>query len=177
MPQKLVYIHSIVPGSLADKCNKLKVGDEIVMVGNDLMVGLTWKVASDKINQLVGSFKIVAQRRETVVDKLNEKQEQGEMQQNNSLDSDSDDEVIEKIKLTATVLTSDNSQPPMVAAITAQQHSEDSSTNKVTTNIRAEQPVVTTNHMNDDDSITFTVKVRICIFLVICFSKVFCCVL
>jgi len=63
MHQKLVYIHSITPGSLADKCNKFKVGDQIVMAGNTTMAGLTWKAASNKINKLVGTFKIVAKRK------------------------------------------------------------------------------------------------------------------
>lgn len=63
MLQKTIYVHSITPGSLADKCNKFKVGDEIVMAGNTTMAGLTWKSASAKVNKLVGTFKIVAKRR------------------------------------------------------------------------------------------------------------------
>ena len=63
MPQKVIYIHSIVPGTLADKCNKFQVGDEIVMAGNTTMAGLTWKAASAKINKLAGTFKIVAKRK------------------------------------------------------------------------------------------------------------------
>ena len=63
MLQKTIYIHSITPRSLADRCNKFKVGDEIVMAGNTTMAGLTWKSASAKVNKLVGTFKIVAKRR------------------------------------------------------------------------------------------------------------------
>ena len=63
MPQKLVYIHSIIPGSPADKCNKFQPGDEIVTAGNATMTGLTWKAASAKINKLAGTIKIVVKRR------------------------------------------------------------------------------------------------------------------
>ena len=63
MPQKVIHIHSITPGSLADKCNKFEVGDEIVMVGNTTMAGLTWKAASEKVKKLFGTFKIVAKRK------------------------------------------------------------------------------------------------------------------
>ena len=63
MLQKVIYIHSITPGSPADKCNKFQVGDEIVTAGNTTMVGLTWKAASAKINKLHGTFKIVVKRR------------------------------------------------------------------------------------------------------------------
>ena len=63
MPQKVIHVHSITPGSLADKCDKFEIGDEIVMAGNTTMAGLTWKAASDKVKKLVGTFKIVAKRR------------------------------------------------------------------------------------------------------------------
>lgn len=177
MTQKLVYIHSITPGSLADRCNKLKVGDEIVMVGNDLMVGLTWKAASDKINQLVGSFKIVAQRRETVVPELEEKQQQEEIKQNRS-DSFGNDSYnktsFQKKELPATVSANNNSQLSMSTAVAApaQLHSEDTGTNGATASIHPEQlPVMFTDHTDGDESIKFTIKVRInllfvCLFLI-----------
>jgi len=149
MPQKLVYIHSITPGSLADKCNKFKVGDQIVMAGNDLMVGLTWKAASDKINQLVGLFTIVAQRRENPVAELEEKQQKEKIHQSRppcSFESGNDNDSVsgqqEKEKPSANTLTS-NSQA-------SQQYSDD--INKV---ISAQPPI----HTNGDEAITFTVKV------------------
>lgn len=165
MPQKLVYIHSITPGSLADRCNKFKVGDEIVMVGNDLMVGLTWKAASDKINQLAGSFKIVAQRRENAEAESEEKQQHKEMEQNgsDSCDGDSDDKsILAKKELPAIVPTNNHSQ---LSVAGAQQHSKDTETTKVTTSAHPEQPVVPSDHTDD---ITFTIKVRV--YLFICFS-------
>ena len=160
MPQTMVYIHSITPGSLADRCNKFRVGDEIVMVGNDLMVGLTWKAASDKINQLVGLFKIVAQRRE-IVAKLEEKHQEEEIQQNgsDSFESDSDDKSISgKKELLAPVSTNTPKLSTAAEAAAAKQHSED---NKVTPSVHPEQLVMPTNHMSGDESITFTVMVRV----------------
>ena len=169
MAQKLVYIHSIIPGSLADRCNKLKVGDEIVMVGNDLMVGLTWRAASDKINQLVGSFKIVAQRRDTVVAELEEKQ-QKEMKQNgsDSFDGNGDKTTFWKKELPATPSTNDNSQHPAAVAAAAQLYTEDTETNGATASIHpGQQSVMSTDHTDGDESITFTVKVRVDLF--VCF--------
>ena len=63
MLQKVIYIHSVTPGSPADKCNKFQPGDEIVTAGNTTMAGLTWKAASAKFNKLAGTFKIVVKRR------------------------------------------------------------------------------------------------------------------
>lgn len=158
MPQKLIYIHSITPGSLMDKCNKFKVGDEIVMAGDDLMVGLTWKAASDKINQLVGSFKIVAQRRETAVAKSEEKKQEV-MNQNGSENKNNR----EKAKPLATIATN-NSQLSTAASTAAQQNSEGTKTNKVTASVHSGSPIVPAKPINNDQSITFTVKVRIGLF-------------
>lgn len=156
MPQKMVYIHSITPGSLADRCNKFRVGDEIVMVGNDLMVGLTWKAASDKINQLIGLFKIVAQRRETVAAKLEEKHQEEEIREN-SLGSDSGDKSISRKKEPLVPVSTNTPQLSRAAEAAAQQYGED---NKVTFSAHPE-PAVDTNHKSGDESITFTVTVRI----------------
>ena len=147
MPQKMVYIHSITPDSLADRCNKFRVGDEIVMVGNDLMVGLTWKAASDKINQLVGLFKIVAQRK---VAELEEKHQEEEIQQNGDSNKKS---ISGKKELLAPVSTNTS----QLSEAAAQQHSVDS---KVTSIVHPEQPVMPANQMSGDESITFTVTVR-----------------
>ena len=153
MPQKMVYIHSIAPRSLAERCNKFRVGDEIVMVGNDLMVGLTWKAASDKINQLVGLFKIVAQRRETAVAKLEGKHQEEEIQ-GNSFESGSGNKSISRKKEPLTPISTNTPQLSRVAEAVAQQHSED---NKVTSSAHSEPA----NHKSGDESITFTVTVRI----------------
>ena len=166
MPQKMIYIHSITPGSLADRCNKFRVGDEIVMVGNDLMVGLTWKAASDKINQLVGLFKIVAQRRETVVAKSEEKHQEEEKIQENSFKSDSGDKSISRKKEPPAPISTNTPQLSRAAEAAAQQDSED---NKVTSSPHPE-PAVHTDHKSGDESITFTVTVRInlhfCLFVI-----------
>lgn len=147
MPQNLVYIHSITPGSLADKCDKFKVGDEIVMAGNDVMVGLTWKAASEKINQLVGLFKIVVQRKESEAANLEEKQQEGKKQQNepNSLKSKDKNDIAKSGK---------GKPSPKVPKIKKHTKSDG-----VTPNAHSEQPAV---HTISDESITFTVKVRVC---------------
>lgn len=176
MAQKLVYIHSITPGSLADRCNKLRVGDEIVMVNNDLMVGLTWRAASDKINQMVGSFKIVAQRRDTVVAELEEKQQKEEMKQNgsDSFDGNGDNKTtFRKKELPTTPSTNDRSQHP--AAVAAQlQHTEDSKTNEATAT--EQQSVMSTDLTDGDESVTFTVKVRVNLLVCLPVSIIFCCI-
>ena len=158
MPQKMVHIHSITPGSLADQCNQFRVGDEIVMAGNDLMVGLTWKSASDKINQLVGLFKIVAQRKDSTMAKVEEKQ-QKEAENGSDL-VDSDEFASEKKELPNITPTS-NSQFSAAAAVEAgavvQQHDDNS---KV---IHTHQSTVDGPAI--DKSIILTVKVRINSFI------------
>lgn len=158
MAQKMVYIHSITPGSLAERYNKFKVGDEVVMVGNDLMVGLTWKAASDKINQLVGSFTIVAQRRE-IVTELEEKQKQKEMQRSgsDSFESDDDEPISENKKELPATISTNNTQLSEAGAV--QQYSEVTKANKVMPSVHPKQPVVPAN---SNEPITFTVEVRVC---------------
>ena len=158
MPQRMVHIHSIIPGSLADRCNQFRVGDEIVMAGNDLMVGLTWKSATDKINQLVGLFKIVAQRKDPTMAKVEEKQQKEVENGSDSFDSDDDDE--SEKKGLPTIMPTSNSQSSPAAGAVVQQHNDNS---KVTSSIHAHQPTV--DEPPVDKPITYTVKVRVNSFI------------
>ena len=63
MPQQYVYVHTVVPGSPADQSKKLKVGDQLVMMGTECLVGLTWKEAQSIINSVPEKFLIIAQRK------------------------------------------------------------------------------------------------------------------
>ena len=63
MPQQYVYIHSIQTGSPADKCGRLRPGDQLIMCGNECLVGLTWKEAQGVVNAAPETLMVVAQRK------------------------------------------------------------------------------------------------------------------
>jgi len=91
----MVFIQSITPDSLADKCKKFRVGDEIVMAGDELMIGATQQTAVDKFQELLGLFKIVVQRKR-VEQERNDRPKLAHAVTQDSFDSESGDEVLLK---------------------------------------------------------------------------------
>jgi len=91
----MVFIQSITPGSLVDKCDQFRVGDEIVMAGDELMIGVTQQAAINKFQELLGLFKIVVQRKKAE-QALNDRPKLARAVTQDSFDSESEDELLLK---------------------------------------------------------------------------------
>ena len=64
-PLQYVYIRTLIPKSPAHDCGKFRKGDQIVMVGNNCLVGMTNQEAWRVIEGVPSSIEIVAQRKIT----------------------------------------------------------------------------------------------------------------
>lgn len=62
-PLQYVYIHRLLPGLPALECGAFRDGDQLVMVGEECVIGLTNQEAERVVKQASGSFDIVVQRK------------------------------------------------------------------------------------------------------------------
>lgn len=60
-----IYISHLVPGSPAFECGAFRKGDQLVMVGDECVIGLTNQEAGKIIENASGSFEVVVQRKES----------------------------------------------------------------------------------------------------------------
>jgi C-terminal processing protease CtpA/Prc len=81
MPQQYVSIHSITPGSPADLSGLLRPGDELVMCGNECLMGLSWKEAQGIVNSVPETFTVVVQRKASVSAPVPQQRQQQQQQQ------------------------------------------------------------------------------------------------
>ena len=65
-PLNYVFIRSLVQGSVADQCGHFEVGDQVVMVGDECLIGMSHKDAAAIIEKAPNVVTIVAQRKESV---------------------------------------------------------------------------------------------------------------
>lgn len=70
MPQQYIYIHSIQPGSPADECHALRHGDQLIMCGDEYLIGLTWKEAQGVMNTAPERLTVIAQRKQQFTSNL-----------------------------------------------------------------------------------------------------------
>ena len=64
-PLQYVYISHLVPGSPAFECGAFRKGDQLVMVGDECVMGMTNLEAEKIIKNASGSFEVVVQRKES----------------------------------------------------------------------------------------------------------------
>ena len=64
-PLQYVYISRIIPGSPAFESGVFRKGDQLVMVGEECMIGLTHREALQVINKAKEMVEVVAQRKES----------------------------------------------------------------------------------------------------------------
>ena len=64
-PLQYIFIRALIPKSPAHDCGKFRKGDQIVMVGDDCVVGMTNQEAWRVIELVPSSVEIVAQRKTT----------------------------------------------------------------------------------------------------------------
>ena len=62
-PLKYIHIKSLSPYSAAHNCGKLKEGDQLVMVGDECLIGLTSKKANLVLRQAPPTVEVIAQRK------------------------------------------------------------------------------------------------------------------
>ncbi len=64
-PLQYVYITQLIPGSPAFECGVFRKGDQLVVVGNECIIGLTHKEALDILKKAKTIVEVVAQRKES----------------------------------------------------------------------------------------------------------------
>ena len=64
-PLNYIYIKSLVPSSPADKCGRFSIGDQLIMVGESCLIGMTHHDAEHVLDSAPAIIEVVAQRKPT----------------------------------------------------------------------------------------------------------------
>lgn len=62
-PLKYIRIKSLSPSSAAFNCGKLRAGDQLVMVGDECLIGLTFRKANLVLRRAPSTVEVIAQRK------------------------------------------------------------------------------------------------------------------